>query len=345
MVNGLQSLLAIGTRLWLDSIDPELIPLNKDWGITGATSNPAIVADLVRSGRFDSLIEELIAEGGSDESVAWQITDQLVCDAQESFIDVWKKTDGDDGYVSFELDPLLEDEALGLSHAQRVDQYIDLGKRWSAGHDNRLIKVPATPAGLEALETLAASGVPLNVTLIFTQRQYQAARDAIWRGVQRAGLQQQFKSVYSVFVSRIDVYVKQYEPDLSEPAQQIIAVQNARDIWRENEAFWEQQSVKLRQEIVFASTGTKDPQDDPARFVEGLAGGDIQTNPPGTNEFVQQSDRTFVPQLEAMPADTVLAELQQVDMEQLERVLMEEGVAKFIKPQRELLAAVSEKRK
>ena len=73
----------------------------------------------------------------------------------------------------------------GPPHAERVRRYIELGKKWSAGHKNRMIKVPATPAGLEALEGLAAAGVTLNVTLIFTARQYQAARDAVWRGRQR----------------------------------------------------------------------------------------------------------------------------------------------------------------
>ena len=68
---------------------------------------------------------------------------------------------------------------------QRVAQYVELARRWSAGHKNRLIKVPATPAGLEALEPLAAAGVKLNVTLIFTSRQYRAACDAIWRGTAR----------------------------------------------------------------------------------------------------------------------------------------------------------------
>ncbi len=84
--------------------------------------------------------------------------------------------------MSFELDPLLEDPACTLSCAERAGRYIELGKRWSKGHQNRMIKVPATPAGIEALEELSAAGVTLNVTLIFTTRQYEAARDAIWRG-------------------------------------------------------------------------------------------------------------------------------------------------------------------
>ena len=103
----------------------------------------------------------------------------MVREAQGVFLPVWKATNGNDGYVSFELDPLLEDPVESLSHDERVECYIELGRSWSADQSNRMIKVPATPAGLDALEELTASGVTLNVTLVFTERQYCAARDAV----------------------------------------------------------------------------------------------------------------------------------------------------------------------
>src|SRR5687767_2251766 len=173
----LQSLVATGTKLWLDSIDPELVQANRAQGATGATSNPIIIADLVKTGRFDKDLQRLLAEGLSDEEVAWRLTDMLVRQAQEVFLPVWNETSGNDGYVSFELDPLIEDLALNVPHAERVRRYVELGKKWSAGHKNRMIKVPATPAGLEANEPLCAAGVTINVTLIFSPRQYEAARD------------------------------------------------------------------------------------------------------------------------------------------------------------------------
>src|SRR6185503_5190728 len=116
------------------------------------------------------------------------------------FDSVNKSTRGDDGYVSFELDPLLEDASCPLSHEQKVARYVELGKKWAAGHTNRMIKVPGTPAGLGALEELAAAGITLNVTLLFTERQYKIARDAIWRGAQRRKSLDGFKSVYSIFI-------------------------------------------------------------------------------------------------------------------------------------------------
>src|SRR4051812_37603352 len=107
----LQSLIATGTKVWLDSIDPDFVKTNSALGATGATSNPIIIADLIKTGRFDETITELFEEGGDDTAVAWDLTDHLVHDAQEIFYPVWQKTQGDNGYVSFELDPLLEDVA------------------------------------------------------------------------------------------------------------------------------------------------------------------------------------------------------------------------------------------
>src|SRR5262245_27091386 len=177
----LQSLIASGTKLWLDSIDPELIRSNRALGASGATSNPVIVSDLIKTGRFDRDLERLLAAGKTDDEVAWQLTDQLVRQAQEVFLPAWKEARGNDGYVSFELEPLLEDPRLKLPAAERTKRYIELGRQWSAGHQNRMIKVPATAAGIAALEPLSAAGVTLNVTVCFTPRQCHAAREAIWR--------------------------------------------------------------------------------------------------------------------------------------------------------------------
>ncbi len=182
MLSPLKSLIASGTKLWLDSIDPDLVVRNRALGATGATSNPIILSDLIKTGRFDRQLEQLMHEQLDDAEIAWRMTDELVRGAQQVFLPVWRERRGNDGYVSFELDPLLEDPQLGPPHAQRVQNYIELGKHWSAGHENRMIKVPATPAGLDALEELAGHGITLNVTLCFTSRQYHAAREAIWRG-------------------------------------------------------------------------------------------------------------------------------------------------------------------
>jgi transaldolase len=345
MTTPLESLVACGTKLWLDSIDPELVRRDRALGATGATSNPIIVADLIKTGRFDELLGNLLREGFDDEAIAWRLTDHLVRDAQKVFFPAWEQTRGNDGYVSFELDPLLEDPGCELSHAQRVARYLELGQQWSKGHTNRMIKVPATPAGLDALEELAAAGVTLNVTLIFSLRQYQAARDAVWRGAQRRSSRETFKSVYSIFVSRLDVYTEKHVPQLSPQAQGFVGIVNAKRIWRENCRFWADKKLSLVQEMIFASTGTKKPEDPPWKYVEAFAGSDIETNPPATNDAVQRSGRLIQRHVDEMPPADVLAEIDRlVDIRKLEETLMAEGVQKFADPQKALLALIRQKR-
>jgi len=370
MPNSIESLLATGTKLWLDSIDPDLVRSNRAAGATGATSNPIIVADLIATGRFDAELDRLARQGLDDGKIAWQVTDLLVRDAQKVFLPAWQATGGDDGYVSFEVDPLLEDPEPGkgdrsnfperpggcfaeigpvpfspLPHAKRVAEYARLGRQWSAGHQNRMIKVPATPAGLDALEDLVAAGVTVNVTLIFSSRQYEQAREAVWRGAQRRKNLDSFKSVYSIFVSRLDVYTEKAVPQLSPSAQGMVGILNAKRIWADNQRFWAEHPTPLRQEIVFASTGTKKPSDPPWKYVEAFAGSDIQTNPPATNEAVAKSGRSFTRQVDQLPPAAVVEEIDRlVDMEKLESTLMAEGIAKFANPQKALLAMVAKKR-
>ncbi|MCC6494563.1 MAG: transaldolase [Pirellulales bacterium] len=345
MNSPLASIIQAGTKLWLDSVDPELVAANYALGATGATSNPIIISDLIKTGRYDAQLAELMNDGLSDRDVAWGVTDRIVAAAQEVFRPVWDNTRGNDGYVSFELDPLLEDPAGTLSQAERTAQYIELGQQWSADQANRMIKVPATPAGIDALEELAAHGVPINVTLVFSMRQYVAARDAVWRGAQRHHTLGRFKSVYSIFISRVDVYTEKHLPELSPSAQGQVGLANVKEIWRANQDFWMRHETPLAQEIVFASTGAKKPTDPPWKYVEALVGSDIQTNPPATNAAVEASGRTFTRTIDEIPPRAVLDEIAaKVDVDRMEAVLMYEGVRKFAEPQRDLQSLIAQKR-
>ena len=210
-----------------------------------------------------------------------------------------------------------------------------------------MIKVPATPAGLGALEELCAAGVTLNVTLLFSPRQYEAARDAIWRGAQRRPSLDGFKSVYSIFVSRVDVYTEKHVPELSPQAQGMIGIVNAKRIWRMNRDFWADKNTPLSQEMIFASTGTKKPEDPVDKYVAALAGADIQTNPPAVNAAIQQiPGKTFERQVDQLPPDEVLTDIdKKIDMQHLETTLMAEGLAKFAQPQKELIDLIAQQRK
>ena len=341
----LQSLVASGTKLWLDSVDPDEIAKNRGFGATGATSNPIIISDLIKTGRFDADIKAFLDQKLDDSAIAWAMTDKLVRAAQAVFEPVSDETHGDDGWVSFELDPLLEDASCTLSVADKSKKYIELGKKWSAGHKNRMIKVPATPGGLGALEELVAAGVCANVTLIFSERQYHLAREACWRGIQRLANKDRIKTVYSIFVSRLDVYTEKAIPELSQSAQGLVGIVNAKRIWKLNADFWASKGLKLKQEMIFASTGVKKKEDSPWKYVEAFAGSDIETNPPATNKAVQNSGWTFSRRIDELPNARVLEEIdKKVDMQKLEETLMSEGLAKFADPQKALLKLIAEKR-
>ncbi|MEM6777294.1 MAG: transaldolase family protein [Planctomycetota bacterium] len=354
MSNPLQSLIDCGTKLYLDSVEPSEVDQNLAWGAVGATSNPAIISGIVKAGGLDGDIEKMLAaaedQPTTDESIAWALTDQLVSDAERKLSDVHTSTAGNAGWVSFELDPLLEEPGDAFDAAESTRKYVELGKKWADGHPNRMIKVPATEAGLAALEDLAAAGVTLNVTLIFTDDQYRAARQAIWKGAQAAdaaGIRSldEFKSVYSIFISRIDVYTSSHVAELSPDAQGQVGILNAKRIWAENRDFWADKGLKLEQELIFASTGTKDPTEAPWRYVEALAGSDIQTNPPATNEAVAGSGMTFTKRVDELPSQAIQDEIDAaVDVKAMHDFLMAEGVDKFVKPQRALLEIIAAKR-
>jgi transaldolase len=146
-------------------------------------------------------------------------------------------------------------------------------------------------------------------------------------------------------VSRVDVYTHEHASNLSPAAQGMVGILNAKRIWRENQEFWNDKRLQLQQEIVFASTGVKNPHDPSDKYVEAFAGGDIQTNPPATNEAVEKSQKAYVRHIDQMPAPSTVHEIDaEIDMKTLEHVLLEEGIEKFATPQRALIDLIAAKK-
>jgi transaldolase len=143
----------------------------------------------------------------------------------------------------------------------------------------------------------------------------------------------------------VDVYTEKHVPTLSPAAQGQVGIVNVKRLWRLNQEFWKDKNLPLKQEIIFASTGTKDPKLPPDKYVEALAGSDIQTNPPATNEAVQKLNKQYTRKIDQMPPQAVLDEIdQKVDVQKMEQVLMDEGTAKFADPPKALLKLIGEKR-
>src|SRR5207237_2870517 len=131
----------------------------------------------------------------------------------------------------------------------------------------------------------------------------------------------------------LDVYTEKHVPQLSPKAQGMVGIVNAKRIWRLNQQFWADKRLPRKQEMIFASTGTKKKEDPPTKYVAAFAGSDIETNPPATNDAVQESGATFTKQIDKPLPSEVSAEIQQkVDMAKLESTLMREGLEKFADP-------------
>jgi transaldolase len=151
--------------------------------------------------------------------------------------------------------------------------------------------------------------------------------------------------VYSIFVSRVDVYTEKHVPQLSPAAQGMVGIVGAKRLWLENQEFWRDKKVRLDQEIVFASTGTKKKEDPPWKYAAAFAGSDIETNPPATNDAIEKSGLTFTRQVHVLPPREVLDEIdREVNVDYLETTLMSEGIKKFADPQTALLALIEKKR-
>jgi transaldolase len=144
----------------------------------------------------------------------------------------------------------------------------------------------------------------------------------------------------------VDVYAEKHFSDLSSSAQGFVGIVNAKRIWSENQEFWRDKILPLQQGIVFASTGVKKLSDPPDKYVQAFAGGDILTNPPATNQAVYESPKVYTRQIDFLPAPSILKEIdEKVDMVELEKGLLEEGIRKFADPQRALLKLIQQKRK
>ena len=153
------------------------------------------------------------------------------------------------------------------------------------------------------------------------------------------------KTVYSIFVSRLDVYTLKAVAGLAGPAQGMVGIVNAKRLWQRNQDFWSGKGFALQQEIIFASTGTKLPTDEPWKYVEAFCGSDIETNPPATNAAVQEGGLLFHKRVHKLPPKAILDEIDaKVDMQQLEETLMREGLAAFADPHKALIKLIAGKR-
>src|SRR5689334_5193897 len=280
----------LGQSLWLDNITRELLNSGTlkryidDLSVTGLTSNPTIFDHAIsKSTTYDADIAGKAASAKSHEDLFFELALADLTRAAELFRPIFARTDGVDGWVSLEVSPLLAHDTASTLAAAR-----DLHRR--GGKPNLFIKIPGTPEGLPAIEAAIFAGVPINVTLLFSREQYVAAAEAYLRGVERriaAGLNPAVASVASLFISRWDVAVSGKVPaDLTNKLGIAIGQRTYR-AYRELLASARFQRVAnagaRAQRLLWASTGTKDPNAADILYVRALAAPfTVNTMPEGT---------------------------------------------------------------
>ncbi len=266
-----------GQSLWLDNITRKMLDSGQiarylqDYSVTGLTSNPSIFDKAIESGDYDAAIREKARRGGAVEDVFFELAIEDLRRAADLFLPIHERTDGVDGWVSLEVSPLLAHDAKSTVAAAKA-----LFER--AARPNLFIKIPGTAEGRVAIEESIAAGVPINVTLLFSSRQYRGAAEAYLRGIERriaAGLNPRVGSVASVFMSRWD---KAANPRVPPALKNRLALAVGRDTYRAYRELmdserWQrlENSGARMQRLLWASTSTKDPSAPDTFYVHGLS--------------------------------------------------------------------------
>jgi transaldolase len=348
-----QQLHDLGQSLWLDNITRDMLAdgtLQRyidELSITGLTSNPTIFDKAISGGgTYDQHIVELRERGLEPEQAFFELAIADLRDAARMFEPINQRTDGVDGWVSLEVSPLLADDAQAT-----IAQVADLHSRADC---NIFIKIPGTEAGLQAIEESIFAGTPINVTLLFSSAQYLAAAEAYMRGVERrieAGLDPAVPSVASIFVSRWDVAIAKEAPPELRNRLGIAVAKQAYRAYRElvDSERWQglaNQGARP-QRLLFASTGTKDPDASEVLYVEALAAPfTINTMPDKTLlAFAEHGQVGELLPADGGDAEQVLAEFEAagVDVSGLASRLQREGAATFDASWNELLQSIEEK--
>ncbi len=353
-IRSTQRLHDLGQRLWLDNItrtlldDGTLSRYIAELSITGLTSNPTIFNDAIGgSDAYDQSIRTEAAAGKSGEALFIELALADLRRAADLLRPVFDATDGVDGWVSMEVSPLL-------AHNVAATLAAAVGIHSQAQRPNLFVKIPGTPAGVAAIEEAIFAGVPVNVTLLFSAAQYLAAAQAYLRGIERrlaAGLDPRVASVASLFVSRWDRAVNDRVPAELRHRLGIAVGQSAYRAYRELLAAprWQQLAAAgaRPQRLLWASTGTKDPQVDPTLYVVALAAPTtINTMPEKTLlAFAERGEIRGTLAADGGDAQAVLARFARagIDVEALALQLQREGEAAFVASWRELLARIATK--
>jgi transaldolase len=351
-----------GQSVWIDFLSRELLRggelarMMREDAVSGVTSNPTIFQKAISAGdAYDDQLRGRIETENDPKEIFIQLASKDVRDACDLLRSVWsERCRGCDGYVSIEVDPnLAHDTDASIAEAQRLHELID--------RPNLYVKIPATQAGLPAIEEMIARGKSTNVTLIFSLQRYAQVAEAYVRGLERlveaGGDGGSVASVASFFVSRVDTEADRRLDELGgrDDLKGKLAIANAKLAYQDYKKIfagerWEALAAKgaWRQRCLWASTSTKNPAYSDVMYVDELIGAETVNTMPEETIRAFQDHGTVAPTLESGldEAKRVLEQLAQVgvDYDDVTATLEKEGIQKFTDSFEELLKAIEAKR-
>jgi transaldolase len=354
----LKKLQEIGQSVWVDSISRddieggELRRMIED-GVLGVTSNPTIFQKAIATSElYDDQLRELLEKTDDPREIFRQIAVTDIRDACDVFMPVYERTQRKDGYVSLEVAPELAFDTEGtIERAKLLWEMVD--------RPNLLVKIPATKEGLPAIEESIASGVSINVTLIFSLDRYRAVAETYIRGLKRfvdaGGDPSKVASVASFFVSRVDTETDKRLDEIGRPdLKGKLAIANAKLAYAAFEEIFsgpEWESLESRgaskQRPLWASTSTKNPEYKDTIYVDNLIGPDTVNTMPKETLVATMDHAEVRPTLkeDVEEAHRLFEQLKEagIDYDDVTEVLEEEGVQKFIDSYEELLEGIRDK--
>ena len=344
----------LGQSLWLDNITRSLLRTDELWryihelSVTGLTSNPTIFDHAIKNSTdYDEATKRKLAQGKSGEKLFFELALEDLTEAADLFRPVYDQTCGVDGWVSLEVSPLLAHDTKST-----IAEVKDLHAR--ARRPNLFIKIPGTKEGLPAIEEAIFAGIPVNVTLLFSDDQYIAAAEAFMRGVERridAGLKPDVGSVASIFVSRWDVAVAGKVPQALDNQLGIAVAKRVYKAYLgllSSPRWMRAYNAGARpQRLLWASTGTKDPAASDVLYVKALAAPfTVNTMPERTLKALAEHGTIGA----TMPTDggdseKVLAQFAaaKIDVQALSARLQEEGAKSFVNSWNDLMGVIRSK--
>ncbi|MEO8742819.1 MAG: transaldolase [Lysobacteraceae bacterium] len=353
-MNATNALHDMGQSLWLDNITRAILDNGAlrdyiaSFSVTGLTSNPTIFDEAIGgSTAYDQAIQDKVRAGKSGEALFIEMALEDLRRAADLFRPVHGATNGMDGWVSMEVSPLLAADTAGtIEAAKQIHAQAD--------RPNLFVKIPGTPEGVPAIEESIFAGVPINVTLLFSREQYIASAEAYMRAIERriaAGLDPKIASVASLFVSRWDKAIADRAPTDLRNKLGIAIAQRTYRAYRELLASerWRKlaDAGALPQRLLWASTGTKDPNASDTLYIEALAAPDtINTIPEKTlHAFADHGVLNGAMAVDGGDTDAVLARfaLAGIDIDALARQLQRDGAQSFVKSWQELMQRIADK--